>query len=151
VIPWSCCPPAGDLTLVDGDEPLLLASGGVGQTPLLPMARHALEQGRQVVYLHAALDAAHHAFRDELAALAAQHPERLQTVTVHERGNDADHIGHVDRELLAHYLPEGTPRCYFVGPQGFMTAVDRALGELGVPDEHRHYEHFGPSRPLDAA
>ena len=32
-----------------------------------------------------------------------------------------------------------------------MTAVDQALAELGVPSERRHFEHFGPSRPLDAA
>ncbi|MDR5866864.1 NO-inducible flavohemoprotein [Halomonas koreensis] len=143
-------PPAGDLTLADGDEPLLLASGGVGQTPMLPIARQALAQGRRVVYLHAALDAEHHAFSEEVTTLAAEHPERLTSVTVHETGDAADHVGRVDRDLLARHLPEGA-RCYFVGPQGFMTAVNRALAELGVPDERRHYEHFGPSRPLDAA
>ncbi|WP_302139848.1 NO-inducible flavohemoprotein [Halomonas alkalicola] len=143
-------PPAGDLTLVEGDEPLLLASGGVGQTPMLPLAHQALAQGRRVVYLHAALDAKHHAFRDEVAALAEAHPERLQAVSVHERGEAADHTGRIDRALLARLLPEDA-RCYFVGPQGFMSAIDRALAELGVPAERRHYEHFGPSRPLDAA
>ncbi|MDT0500093.1 MULTISPECIES: NO-inducible flavohemoprotein [unclassified Halomonas] len=143
-------PPAGDLTLAEGDEPLLLASGGVGQTPLLPMAHHALRQGRRVVYLHAALDAEHHAFRDEVAALAAKHPERLHAISIHESGSAADHSGRIDRDLLASYLPKGG-RCYFVGPQGFMTAVDRALAELGVPDERRHYEHFGPSQPLGVA
>ncbi|HSH47750.1 MAG TPA: globin domain-containing protein [Halomonas sp.] len=142
-------PPAGDLTLAEGDEPLLLASGGVGQTPLLPMAHQALAKGRQVVYLHAALDAEHHAFRDEVAALAEKHPERLHAVSIHESGSAADHSGRIDRDLLASYLPKGG-RCYFVGPQGFMTAVDRALAELGVPDERRHYEHFGPSQPLGA-
>src|SRR5690554_4215753 len=143
-------PPAGDLTLTEGDEPLLLASGGVGQTPLLPMARHALHQGRRVIYLHAALDAEHHAFRDEVATLAAEHPGRLNAISIHESGNAADHIGRIDRDLLASYLPKGG-RCYFVGPQGFMTAVDRALAELGAPAERRHYEQFGPSQPLDAA
>lgn len=143
-------PPAGDLTLREGSEPLLLASGGVGQTPLLPIAQQALAQGRHVVYLHAALDAEHHAFGEELAALATAHPQHLQTVTVHERGDAADHIGRVDRELLAQLLPEGA-RCYHVGPQGFMSAVDDALAALGVPAERRHYEHFGPSRPLSAA
>ncbi|WP_136247135.1 globin domain-containing protein [Halomonas borealis] len=143
-------PPAGELTLVDGDEPLLLASGGVGQTPMLPIARQALAAGRRVVYLHAALDAEHRAFAGELDALAAEHPERLTTVSVHERGAGADHTGRVDRDLLSRYLPEGA-RCYFVGPQGFMSAVNQALSTLGVPDERRHYEHFGPARALDAA
>lgn len=143
-------PPAGELILQDGDEPLLLASGGVGQTPLLPLACQALSQGRRVVYLHAALDAHHHAFRDEIAVLAETHPEQLQTVMVHERGDQADHIGRIDRKLLAQLLPANA-RCYYVGPQGFMGAIDKALAELGVPAERRHFEHFGPSRPLDVA
>lgn len=147
-------PPAGDLTLVDGDEPLILLSGGVGQTPMLPLASRALAQGRQVVYLHAAQSGEHHAFGDEVAALAAEHPERLRTVTLYESASEnesVDHIGRIDRDLLARYLPEGQPRCYFVGPQGFMTAVDRTLAALGVASERRHYEHFGPSRPLETA
>ncbi|MCE8004633.1 NO-inducible flavohemoprotein [Billgrantia ethanolica] len=144
-------PPAGELILADGDEPLLLASGGVGQTPMLPLAKQALSEGRRVVYLHAALDAEHHAFREELASLQSEHSGRLKTVTIHEQGNDADHIGRIDRQLLEHYLPSGQPRCYFVGPQGFMSAIDRALAELGIEEERRHFEHFGPSRPLDAA
>ncbi|HSP56755.1 MAG TPA: NO-inducible flavohemoprotein [Halomonas sp.] len=144
-------PPAGDLTLVEGDEPLLLASGGVGQTPMLPLARHALANGRQVVYLHAALDADHHAFADEIKGLQAEHPERLTTVIVHERGDTGDHSGQVNRALLARYLPKGQPRCYFVGPQGFMNAVNHALAALDVPEERRHFEHFGPSRPLEVA
>ncbi|GEK73378.1 MULTISPECIES: NO-inducible flavohemoprotein [Halomonas] len=143
-------PPAGELTLMAGDEPLLLASGGVGQTPMLPIARQALAEGRRVVYLHAAQDAEQRAFADELAALADEHPERLTAVSVQESGDGADHLGRVDRDLLARYLPEGA-RCYFVGPQGFMSAVDRSLKALGIPDERRHYEHFGPARPLDAA
>ncbi|MWJ28986.1 NO-inducible flavohemoprotein [Halomonas sp. ZH2S] len=144
-------PPAGDLTLIDGDEPLLLASGGVGQTPLLPMARHALALGRQVVYLHAALDAEHHAFNDELEILKREYPERLQAISIHERGSNADHIGRIDRTLLARYLPNAKTRCYFVGPQGFMTAINGALSDLGVNEDRRHFEHFGPSRPLDVA
>lgn len=144
-------PPAGDLTLIDGQEPLLLASGGVGQTPMLPIARQALAQGRRVVYLHAALDAEHHAFTEEVADMAREHGERLTAVAIHERGEAAEHSGRLDHDLLARYLPNGEPRCYFVGPQGFMTAVNRALAELGVADDRRHYEHFGPSQPLDAA
>lgn len=57
------------MTLVPGDAPLMLISGGVGQTPLLPMAKQALGQGRRVVYLHAAQTPEYWAFADELRAL----------------------------------------------------------------------------------
>lgn len=147
--------PAGQLILDETTAPVMLISGGVGQTPMLPMACRALEQGRQVVYLHAAQEREHHAFADELDALAKEdYPGILTSVTLYERGerdDRADHIGRVNRELLERYLPVDSPECYFVGPQGFMTAVDEALKELGVPAERRHYEHFGPSRPLHAA
>ncbi|MDR5860484.1 NO-inducible flavohemoprotein [Halomonas eurihalina] len=148
-------PPAGDLTLPEeGHDPVMLLSGGVGQTPMLSLLRQALEQGRQVVYLHAALDEDHHAFGDDVKALARDYPDHLRVVTVYEQADDAshvDHIGRVDRELIARYLPTGAPHCYYVGPQGFMVAVDQILQALGVPAEHRHFEHFGPSRALEAA
>ena len=144
-------PPAGELTLQGGNEPLLMISGGVGQTPILPLARQALAKGRQVVYLHAAIDAEHHAFRQEVAAMREAHPAKLKVVAIHEHGADADHCGRLDRELLRRYLHDATTRCYFVGPQGFMSTVNQALAELGVEEERRHFEHFGPARPLDAA
>lgn len=140
-------PPAGDLVLEGGEEPLLLASGGVGQTPLLPMARHALELERQVIYLHASQDAEQHAFREEIQELAKKYKDRLRVVTIHERGDTADHQGRVSKDLLAQLLPCKDTRCYFVGPQPFMSLVDKALEDLGIPREKRHYESFGPSRP----
>lgn len=148
-------PPAGDLTLPEeGHDPVMLLSGGVGQTPMLSLLRQALEQGRQVVYLHAALDKDHHAFGNDVQALARDYPDQLRVVTVYEQADEAshvDHIGRVDRELIARYLPAGAPHCYYVGPQGFMVAVDGYLQALGVPEARRHFEHFGPSRALEAA
>lgn len=143
-------PPAGELTLARGDEPLLLISGGVGQTPLLPMARQALEEGRQVTYVHAALDAEHHAFGDALESLTQAYPQTLKNVTVYETGDAADHQGRINDALLATYV---TPqaRCYFVGPHGFMAAVNQGLERLGVPESRRHYEYFGPAQDLTAA
>lgn len=146
-------PPAGDLTLT-GHEPLLLISGGVGQTPMLPLAKQALEQGRAVTYLHAARSRQHHAFSDEVRALRDEYPEHFNPVVVYEEGrtaNGADTIGRVDQTLLAQHLPDPSARCYFVGPEPFMQTVDAALEALGVNESHRHYEHFGPSRPLRAA
>lgn len=146
-------PPSGDLTLT-GQEPLLLISGGVGQTPMLPLAKQALEQGRPVAYLHAARSRQHHAFSDEIQALRDQYPEHFNPVVVYEEGeatDGADAIGMVDQTLLSQHLPDASARCYFVGPEGFMQTVDAALDALGVSENRRHFEYFGPSRPLRAA
>ncbi|MYL23430.1 NO-inducible flavohemoprotein [Halomonas alkaliantarctica] len=143
-------PPAGELTLSGDEEPLILISGGVGQTPLLPIAKQALEQGRRVTYLHAALDAEHHAFAETLAELRKAHPETLNTITVYERDDSGDYQGRINHALLADYVPSQA-RCYFVGPHGFMVAVNQGLERLGVPAERRHFEHFGPAEALGAA
>lgn len=146
-------PPAGDLTLDEGREPVMLLSGGVGQTPMLSLANEALAQGRQVTYVHAARDGSVHAFGDELAALQARYPQQLKTVTLYEspRDDDApDHVGRIDRELLARHLPSSEARCYMVGPYGFMRSVDDQLADLGVPKAQRRFETFGPTRQLSA-
>ncbi|MGP9798566.1 NO-inducible flavohemoprotein [Halomonas sp. 86] len=143
-------PPAGEMTLVPGDEPLLLVSGGIGQTPLLPIAQEALQQGRKVAYLHAAIDAEHRAFATTLQELAHAYPEQLSVVTVFEQDDSGDYQGRISDELLAKHIVSGE-RCYFVGPHGFMSAVDDSLTRLGVPESHRHFEHFGPAKALDIA
>ena len=143
-------PPAGELTLVAGDEPLLLISGGIGQTPLLPIAQEALQQGRKVIYLHAAIDAEHRAFAQTLQELAQAYPQQLSVVTVLEQDDSGDYQGRINDELLAKHIVPGV-RCYFVGPHGFMKVVDESLTRLGVPESHRHFEHFGPAKALNAA
>lgn len=144
-------PPAGNLTLSGEQEALMLISGGVGQTPLLPIAKQALQQGREVIYLHAALDARHHAFADTLTELHQAYPDHLSVVTVYENDDSGDHQGRIDQSLLAEYLPSKEARCYFVGPHGFMAAVNRSLETLGIAADRRHFEHFGPESALEAA
>ena len=143
-------PPAGELILSGNNEPLMLISGGVGQTPLLPIAKQALEQGRSVTYLHAALDVEHHAFADDLAELRNAYPAQLNTVTIYENEAGGNHQGRINGSLLADYLP-AQARCYFVGPHGFMALINHELEGLGVPASKRHFEHFGPAEALNAA
>jgi len=143
-------PPAGHLILVAGDAPVVLISGGVGQTPMLPLARQALEEGRRVVYLHAARDGAVHAFADELAGLREMYPALLRVITVYSQprtGDSPDHVGRVGAALLADYVPLDA-QCYTVGPADFMRGVDAALEALGIETEQRHHEFFGPAESL---
>lgn len=146
--------PSGELILDDAKTPVLLISGGVGQTPMLPLATQALSEGREVVYIHAAQNGRYHAFAEELAALKARYPHLLRIVTLYEQplpDDKPDHVGRIERDILALYLPAGRPQCYFVGPQGFMSCVDSHLEALGVPAQNRHFEYFGPARPLHTA
>ncbi|SMH31640.1 NO-inducible flavohemoprotein [Azospirillum agricola] len=144
-------PPAGEFVLREGDGPLLLITGGVGQTPALPLAEQALAAGRKVVYVHAAINGSVHAFRGHLDALAGRH-QGLTTVYCYAEPETADqpHLtGLLDRERLAALLPrEPGVAAYVVGPKPFMTAVIGALTALGLPASAIFHEFFGPKEAI---
>lgn len=145
-------PPSGDFTLRAGSKPLVLIAGGVGITPLLSMLAAALPDGRPIHFIHAARDAGAQAFRAELDALAAQHPQ-LRHFFCHElarEGAPAPHAtGLLNTALLQRWMPATTDvDVYFVGPKPFMKAVRRMLLELGLPESQCHYEFFGPAASL---
>lgn len=155
-------PPSGNFTL-DLDQPttrpLVLLSGGVGITPLLAMLHTAAraQRDRPIVFIHGALDSTTHAHREEVAEIAAKY----DNVTTHVRYSypadgdlqqrRCDSIGFIDSDLIRSMLPTDDGEYYFCGPKPFMAAVQRALNELAVPAEQRHYEFFGPAQDLETA
>lgn len=142
--------PAGDFVLSDSDAPLVLLTAGVGQTPALPMLDRALASGRRVVYLHAALNGAVHAFRARVDELAARHAnlQRAYIYSEPAEQDQPDHRGLVTRDILAQYVPTQA-EVYFLGPKPFMASVNRTLRELGVGASRIRYEFFGPLEALD--
>lgn len=144
-------PPAGEFVLTDSAAPLLLITGGIGQTPALPLAEQALAAGRRVVYVHAAINGTVHAFRDHVDALAARHAA-LQTVYCYaepEANDQPDLIGLLDQEQLAALLPtDAGTEAYVVGPKPFMAAVIAALTALGLPSGAIFHEFFGPKEAV---
>ncbi|WP_459207858.1 NO-inducible flavohemoprotein [Pseudomonas sp. MLB6B] len=144
-------PPAGDFTLTASDKPLVLISGGVGITPTLAMLQAALQSGRPVRFIHCARNAAVHAFRDTVDALAAAHPqlERFYCYGEDDGGAPADAVGVMNQALLGEWLPvERDVDVYFLGPKPFMAAIKRQLAALGIPPEQSRFEFFGPAAAL---
>ncbi|WP_035798515.1 globin domain-containing protein [Kitasatospora mediocidica] len=133
--------PFGDLALDDSDAPLLLASAGIGCTPMLGMLTHLADRGtdRAVTVLHADRSAGDHAHRAETRALVAQLPDAALHLW-YEDGVDG-RTGHVD--LADIDLPTGV-RAYLCGPLPFMRHLRGALLARGVPAGAIHYEVFGP-------
>ncbi|WP_031163558.1 globin domain-containing protein [Streptosporangium roseum] len=139
--------PFGDLTLPEGDTPLLLASAGIGGTPILSMVEHLAATGstRPVTVVHADRAPADHAHREELKRLAADLPD----ATLHLWYEQAcgcscrpePNIGQVD--LAQVELPDGLS-AYLCGPLPFMRGVRSELLRRGVPASDIHYEVFGP-------
>ncbi|WP_432075661.1 globin domain-containing protein [Streptomyces wuyuanensis] len=137
--------PFGDLVLPEGDGPLLLASAGIGNTPVLAMLDHLASTGpdRRVVNVHADRTPADHAHREEHLARVRALPDCRLHLWYESPGEEAPEAAAGRAELGDLDLPEGLT-AYLCGPLPFMRAVRGDLLRRGVPPERIHYEVFGP-------
>ncbi|MER6443230.1 MULTISPECIES: globin domain-containing protein [unclassified Streptomyces] len=135
--------PYGDLVLDGTDAPVLLASAGIGVTPMIAMLEQLALSGHRapVTIVHADRSPADHALRTDHEAYAG----KLSDAAAHfwyER--DADGAGLPGRaDLSAIPVAPGT-RAYLCGPLPFMRAVRAQLLGKGVAAADIHYEVFGP-------
>ncbi|WP_055553877.1 globin domain-containing protein [Streptomyces sp. NBRC 110028] len=137
--------PYGDLVLDATDAPLLLASAGIGCTPIVAMLEDLVDRGHQapVIAVHADRSPDDHALRadqERLVTKLAQGSAHLW----YERpgdGRPAERTGRVDLSDVE--IPDGV-HAYLCGPLGFMRSVRTQLLERGVRPSAIHYEVFGP-------
>ena len=143
-------PPAGEFVLKDSDAPLALISGGVGITPTLAMAQAALESGnRDVVFVHYARNGDVHAFGDVIDDWARTYPRFSAHIVYEQGGRDDAPSGRPSLEQLQAWVPQDA-EAYFLGPKPFMAFVDGALARIGIAQDRRHFEFFGPAEALAA-
>ncbi|MFD4859307.1 globin domain-containing protein [Streptomyces atratus] len=137
--------PYGDLVLDSADAPLLLASAGIGCTPMLSMLEHLAATGHRapVTVVHGDRSPADHAMRADHALLTGKLPDATSHFWYEtpEPGHPTDRTGQVDLSGLA--VAPGT-HAYLCGPLPFMRAVRTQLLAKGVPAADIHYEVFGP-------
>lgn len=146
----SVSPPFGDIVLdSDPSVPLVLASAGIGITPVLGMLYHLAEegQGRCVTVAHADRTRATHAHRTELSELV----QRIPGATLHvwydglpDRYplSDGEHRGRIDVSALT---VEPDTHAYLCGPMPFMTGLADQLERRGLPREQVWFEAFTPT------
>jgi ferredoxin-NADP reductase len=117
-------------------EHIVLISGGSGITPVMSMVRTLCEDGfcaagrpGRLTFLHYARSAAHVAYRDELAALAAQHPG-LRLVRAYTR----DGGGELSGRFQPQHLPAVDDRtgAWVCGPGGLVDAVRAYWERCGI-------------------
>ncbi|MFG3506888.1 globin domain-containing protein [Streptomyces sp. NPDC047821] len=137
--------PFGDLVLPGGEGPLLLASAGIGTTPMLSLLHHLAAEGstRQVTVVHADRTPADHAHREELHRLVRALPNATLHLWYEEPGAHAPEAARGRADVTAMELPDGLT-AYLCGPLPFMRAVRGDLLGRGVPARDVHYEVFGP-------
>lgn len=127
------------------DRPVVLASAGIGNTPMAGMVSHLVRAGaqRKVLLLHADTSPDSFALRHH----AAEDLDRLQDRSLAVCFEDPPPHGPGEHERLMNVnaleLPAG-PQYYLFGTLPFMQAVRGSLIARSVPGRHLPYEVFGP-------
>lgn len=144
--------PAGDFTLAAGKQtPVVLVSGGVGQTPLLSMLDYLTVTGssRQVVWVHGSRNAQVHAFQQAVADLASCHENVQHHIFYDTLAPGPERTGYYEGVVDLQKLNGGTllPEAdyYVCGPAPFIRKQVQDLTKLGVPREAIHFEEFSPA------
>ncbi|QYE33419.1 MULTISPECIES: NO-inducible flavohemoprotein [Sphingosinicellaceae] len=157
--PVKCAAPAGHFVLDSAPErPVVLLSGGVGQTPLVSMLHElAAKERAAVAYMHAAINGSVHAFNSETIRLADRAPW-ISRQTFYENpgandriGVDYDFAGRIGDEQLAEACADKNTDVYLCGPTGFMRAMLGSLARIGVASDRVRFEFFGPQSSIEDA
>ena len=143
--------PRGSFTLQPGDNPVVLASAGVGATPVLSMLHElaAKRSQRQVWWIYGARNGANHPFAAESRSLLEQIPRgrshiRYSRPAPTDRvGADFDAPGHIDADLLEKLEVPRNSDFYLCGPPAFLANMHEGLLRWGVSAENVHAEVFG--------
>lgn len=139
--------PFGDLTLPEGDGPLLLASAGIGCTPMIGLLHHLVATGdtRAVQVMHADRSRARQPHRGELGRLVAQLPGAT-LYQWYEHGVSAEPTTRIGLIDFADVPVDPASTALVCGPTGFMSSVRDALVDRSLPAERIQFEAFGGTR-----
>ena len=144
--------PAGDFVLEHGPRVVVLASAGIGVTPMVSMLHALVESAepRPVWFVHGARDGKHYALANEVRKLVAaneivsSHVSFSRPLPEDLEGRDFDAQGHVSGALIESIMPDLDAEFYLCGPIAFMADLQADLEELGVCSDQIHSESFGP-------
>ena len=151
--------PCGAFTFDATEQrPAVLLAGGVGITPMVSMARHALMEAvrtrsvRPTTLICAASNAEQRAFFKELADVEDQSNGTIRSIwalseidETMKPGQDYHYHGRISAPLLQAVLPLDDYDFYLCGPTSFMQSMYDLLRDLGVNDARVFAEEFGPA------
>jgi nitric oxide dioxygenase len=138
-------PPYGNVVADTGDAPLLLASAGIGCTPVIAILDHlaATSSPRAVTVVHADRSVADHPLRGQLDRIVGELPNARAHVWYEQAhpGWPAEYTGFSDLSNLD--LPADL-QAYVCGPVPFIESIRQQLMDRGVPATAVQHELFGP-------
>jgi ferredoxin-NADP reductase/MOSC domain-containing protein YiiM/ferredoxin len=143
--------PRGSFTLSPSEHPIVLASAGIGITPMLAIlhALAAASSKREIWWLYGARNGTHHPFTQETRELLRLLPHSRSRIwysraaPADRLGSDFDAHGHV---AVARFDELGVPRqaeFYLCGPTAFTQSLITDLAAWGVAGPQIRTEMFG--------
>ena len=144
--------PSGTFTFTgEGEESIVLVSGGVGITPMMSVIRYLTDRAwaGHIYLLHCCRTTDDFCFRDELEYLQRKHP-RLNITATMTRARGSTWVGPTGRlsaGLIRECVPDiASKLVHLCGPPPMMEALKGTLCKLGVPSERVKTEAFGPAK-----
>lgn len=146
---------AGDYVLIEGPygvftsancsrQKVLLIAGGVGITPLRPLAEDFAKQNKDVVLLYANRAEQGLIFEKEIKELARNTNFKSHLI-LSKRGNGI-YQGRLNQEMIKELVPDYQEReAYVCGPAGLTQAMLGELKKLSLPPSLIHWEKFSLS------
>ena len=139
--------PKGDFVLPsETDRPYVFIAGGIGITVFRCMLRYIVEEGlpHRVTLVYSNRDRESAAFLDELAEIERENENiRLVLVMTDDPGWEGEKR-HIDANVLRDHL-DGELGDYVylaAGPPGMVEAMEKTLGEAGVPENQVRLQRF---------
>jgi hypothetical protein len=146
--------PSGHFHLdVNSRTPVVLVGGGIGVTPALSMLNYLVSAPgrREVWFFYGVRNGREHMVKDYLREIAEQHPH-IHIVPCYsdplpaEKAMEDYQFGErVSVDLFKRVLEVNNFEFYICGPPPMMESLTKGLAEWGVPEEHIHFEAFGPA------
>lgn len=139
--------PSGDVVLDESDAPLVLASAGIGITPMAAIVEDLAQRQpqRPVVLLHADRTSAAHPLVETMQASTSKLADLASHTWYEEMDAEGEargaHLGLMD---LADVQVPAHAQVFMCGPLPFMRAIRRSLMDKGVDSRNISYEVFGP-------
>lgn len=139
--------PFGDLVLPDDDAPVVLASAGIGCTPVIGLLTAMATSGdeRPVTVLHADRSRNRQPHRGQLAALVESLPNAQLFQWYEETSphivSDRVRVGQMS---LSDIEIGDSAHVMLCGPGGFLSSMRAELLDREIEESRIHFETFGP-------
>jgi vanillate O-demethylase ferredoxin subunit len=135
--------PRNNFPLAAEAEHYLLIAGGIGITPIRPLAEEMAADGFDVRVLYRAHSEGHLVFKKEMDALTANLGVRVDYLVTQAGSSRSGRAAWFSPANLARLVPDIAGRVVYVcGPPGMMAAVRASLDALGVPSGQVRTEAF---------